>query len=280
MYHLYKDGIDLLFIVNVETGIATQFPNSGPVMDVALNDRAGTNAHLGEFSPDMLKFAFIFAGSPNGINDLRVWDLTSNVTTGIISSEAGGGISGPSWSADSKKIVFIRKSRNDQFWSVSMINADGTKVNMPDIRTNMTGGEQYRGGVTWSKLGLLAFAANTTGGSNIFVMGTDGSGLVNLTNNSADNSTPMFSPDGKQIAFTSTRDGISQIYVMNADGSGLRRVSDKTFPDFSPTWSPDGTWLAFASTRENSTDVYIMDLRGGNVKRITTGGGDHPVWSR
>ncbi len=108
----------------------------------------------------------------------------------------------------------------------------------------------------------------------------DGLGRLNITNNSADNSTPAWSPDGKQIAFTSTRDGRSQINVMNPDGSGVRRVSQGDAKDFSPTWSPDGNWIAFGSFREGSTDIYMMDLNGGNVTRLTQTGGDHLIWSR
>ncbi len=51
-------------------------------------------------------------------------------------------------------------------------------------------------------------------------MNVDGSGQVNLTNNSADDLAPSFSPDGSKIAFTSYRDGDNEIYIMNADGQG------------------------------------------------------------
>ena len=60
---------------------------------------------------------------------------------------------------------------------------------------------------------------------------SDGNGdnLIRLTNNSAIDSTPDWSPGGGRITFRSERDGgDSDIYVMNADGSGspLRLTTD------------------------------------------------------
>ncbi|HEX7593753.1 MAG TPA: hypothetical protein VF429_06240 [Anaerolineae bacterium] len=269
-YHSNPDGVDRVSVLNLETDVTTPLVNIGPSMDFAL----GTNAHVGEWSPDNSQFAYIFAGASGAANVLQVLDLKSGATRSLYSEAA---LSSPTWSPDGKRIAFVRMNNAAKFWAVDVINADGT--GRMDIQVNSQG-EQYRGGVSWSKQNALAFAMNTTGASDVYTTYTDGGGLKNLTNNPADDSTPVWSPDGKLIAFTSTRDGRPQIYVANADGSGLRRVSQSQTADFSPAWSPDGNWLAFASTRGGSTDIYLMDLRGGNVKRLTTTGADHPMWSR
>src|SRR5581483_3533018 len=79
------------------------------------------------------------------------------------------------------------------------------------------------------KNGLIAFASdratgpgvdNPTGDYEILVMNPDGTGIKQVTNNTAFDGDPAWSPDGKQIAFTSKRDGNLEIYTMNADGSG------------------------------------------------------------
>jgi Tol biopolymer transport system component len=270
-YHKEDGGIDRIFVLNLDKNLTTPLVDVGPVMDISLS----TNAHVGDFSPDNSKFAYVQVTGAGGANILRVLDFASNQTS---SPYSDAGISSPSWSADGSKIAFIRMFNNQALWGVDIINADGS--GRTEIRTN-TGGEQYRGGLSWSKSGLLAFAQNTTGPNGVYTLFSDGGGLTFVSKSpKSDDSNPAFSPDGKQIAFTSTRDGRQQIYVVNADGTALRRVSQSTVNDWSPTWSQDGNWIAFTSTRQGSTDIYIMDTHGGNVKRMTTTGGDRPVWSK
>ncbi len=279
-YHLNKDGVDRTYALNLETNPFTVTPlfDIGPVMDLV----KGTNAHWGDWSPDNSKFAFILTSGANSAQILRIRDLRTNENRDLDSSESGGGLSSPSWSPAGDKIAYLRMSRDERVWSVRYVHYNATSNpadRIKEIRSNSQT-EQYRGGISWGKNGLLAFAVNTSGASDIYLLDQNGGGFGNLTNHAADDSTPAWSPDGKLIAFTSTRDNVSQIYLMNADASGVRRLSKNNFKEFSPSWSPDGNWIAFTSTRDGFANIYIMDKNGGNIQRITSDGGDIPVWSR
>ena len=90
-----------------------------------------------------------------------------------------------------------------------------------------------------------------------------------LTNNSAIDEHPAWSPDGTRIAFQSYRDGNYEIYVMDDDGGNQTRLTNNSARDERPAWSPDGTRIAFESNRDGNTEIYAMDDDGGNVDRLT-----------
>ena len=67
-------------------------------------------------------------------------------------------------------------------------------------------------------------------------MNADGSGQQRLSDTTALDASPSWSPDGAKIAFVSDRDDNQEIYVMNADGSGLTRLTNNSAADVVPDW--------------------------------------------
>lgn len=75
----------------------------------------------------------------------------------------------------------------------------------------------------------------------LYQVNLDGSHMLQLTQSSAYDREPAWSPDGKKIAFTSTRDNPKErynLFVMDADGSNLTRVTSGPFSDILPRWWP------------------------------------------
>lgn len=70
-----------------------------------------------------------------------------------------------------------------------------------------------------------------------------------LTTDTASDSSPTFSPDGKWIAFVSKRsdDKETQIYLIPTDGGEARRLTSLPTGANAPKWFPDGRKIAFAS---------------------------------
>src|SRR6476620_4917328 len=75
--------------------------------------------------------------------------------------------------------------------------------------------------------GKIVFQSNRDGNAEIYAVGPGLVGAVNLTNNAAGDTAPVWSPDGSKIAFISNRNP-GGIYVMNADGSSPHFVTSPT----------------------------------------------------
>jgi hypothetical protein len=115
----------------------------------------------------------------------------------------------------------------------------------------------------------IVFSSTRDGNYEIYAMSADGSGQTRITNNTADEDAPSFSPDGSMIAFSSTRDGNSEIYIMKADGSGQTRLTNNSVPDRYSSFSPDGKKIVFMSDRDGNWEIYAMNSDGSAQTRLT-----------
>jgi Tol biopolymer transport system component len=102
-------------------------------------------------------------------------------------------------------------------------------------------------------------------------MNTNGSNVVNLTNNSADDrlADNPYSPDGTKIIFRSDRNGNQDVFVMNTDGSGVINITNNSADDSPVGFTPDGSKIVFISDRDENADIYTANTDGTGVSNIT-----------
>lgn len=117
--------------------------------------------------------------------------------------------------------------------------------------------------------GKIVFVSNRDGNQDIYSMNIDESNVERLTDDPAEDHSPVWSPDGTKIVFVSDREFNTDIYIMNADGSNVVKVTDSFAEDLNPCWSPDGTKIAFNSDRNGPHQIYIMNADGSNVHQVT-----------
>ena len=129
----------------------------------------------------------------------------------------------------------------------------------------------------------LAFDSDRSGNMDIYKMRVDGTGLLQLTRDTADDFRPSWSPDGQEVTFHSWRNGNRDSYVVSADGAGERVIASGPAHEYSGTFSPDGSQIAFDSDRSGQIEIYVGGNGKGEVieepRRLTTGGGSLARWS-
>ena len=145
---------------------------------------------------------------------------------------------------------------------------------------NLTNNSASDSDPAWSADYLIAFTSGRNGDfGEIYVMEDDGSNVVRLTNHSAWDDHPTWSPSGGRIAFSSG----AEIYTMDADGSNVVQLTNHSATDWFPAWSPDGDRIAFTSWRDGNGEIYVMDADGSTVVRLTNHSAEYeyrePAWS-
>src|SRR5437879_3631347 len=123
---------------------------------------------------------------------------------------------------------------------------------------------------------LAACVAFVSGGTTV-----GASPIRQLTQTSASNLRPVWSPDGKRIAFQTNRDGPYHIYVMDADGGNVRQLTSGDADDRHPTWSPDGKRIAVDSGSDIKRDIWVIDMASRARTQLTRSGAitSFPSWS-
>lgn len=153
--------------------------------------------------------------------------------------------------------------------------------------------------------------------SAIWTVRADGTGQPErFTWSDAKDTSPRWSPDGKQLAFLSNRAGDkSQLFVIDARGGEARALTSLPEGAGAPVWSPDGRRIAFAArvrsapespdaekpknpparvittlkyrangegfTYDRRRHVFVVDVETEEVRQLTDGDWDdiQPAWS-
>jgi TolB protein len=132
--------------------------------------------------------------------------------------------------------------------------------------------------------GKIAFTSWVHTNPAIFVFSVDPVRDLRFYNQRASvNSSPSFTPDGKQIVYSSSApdDRCCRIFIANLDGGGLRPISSAGFIDTEPKINPKtGNEIVFVSGRSGPQQIYRMNMDGSDVERLTPGEGEasNPSW--
>jgi TolB protein len=252
------DGTKIAFISNQSDKYEIWTMNSDGSGRKRLTDLKALSS-MPRWSPDGSKIVFSSQiTSAGGSRHVEIFVMNSDGTglqqlTESAPREAVGGQAGghddaaeiagwnsvPAWSPDGTKILFGSNREGDGVTPVLYtMNLDGSGQGKFGLFADVDGSQP-----DWSwATGKIVYVRGRAAKGDIWVM-DGGSPLPlltakKLTDNIDNNTGPVWSPDGKQIAYNSDTGNNKDIYIMNADGSNVRRLTYDKANDGFPAWRP------------------------------------------
>lgn len=181
----------------------------------------------------------------------------------------------PVWSHATATIAFHSNRRIGRP-EIFIMEADGSNQRL--LASRGTAGASF---ASFNHDGSKVCFMSQTAPQEIWTVNIDGTGMTNVTNNSANDTRCDWSPKNDLIAFVSDRDGNQEIYSMVSDGSDVVRLTSALGRDVNPDWSPHGDRIVFASERDGNSEIYVMHADGTDPVRLTFDIADDtkPSWS-
>jgi Tol biopolymer transport system component len=219
--------------------------NGSPTYPVGITTIAFASNQDGDFD--------IYKMNPDGSGVTKLTNLPGNEDE-------------PDWSPDGNKIAFTKDGN-----SICVLEVSYSVINClrsgfsPDFSPDGT---------------KIAFSDGPSGNVEIFVMNSDGSNVVQLTNGDFSALYPKWSPDGKKISY----EYYHNIWIMNSDGRSKYNLTTNQSYEwaFSASWSPDSKKLVFVNDNSgyNKWGIYSINIDRTNLTLLTnTFYDDEPVWS-
>jgi len=243
IFHSDRTGKRQIYVMNADGSNLIRLTNNN------------ANDETAVWSPDGKKIVF---SSDRDDKDGDIYVMNADGSGQKRLTNQPGNDSHAKWSPDGSRIIFnsartspdLTVNWGRQIHEVFTMKADGTDIrqisNLKTISTYASyspdGRKIVARSVTQSSAMNWDFSLSQRN-SEIFVMNSDGTNPVNITNSAAYDGWGAWSPDGTKILFSSNRSGpanIGQLFVVNPDGTNPTQITFGPGSFVQASWSPDG----------------------------------------
>jgi Tol biopolymer transport system component/DNA-binding winged helix-turn-helix (wHTH) protein len=201
--------------------------------------------------PDKSGWLLTASRIPN-IN-VRIWQVSAETGKAVALTKDSESYGILSLDKDATKIVSTQIKQNFQLRVCQMENPTVCKV-LADA-----------GGATIAPDGKIYFPSIMSGSGEMWSINPDGTNQRQLTNNKADISMPVISPDSNSIYFSSNRTGAAQVWRMNPDGTNQTQVTQEV-GGYPQAVSPDGEWIYYLHGINRT--LWRVSAKGGTEQLV------------
>jgi Tol biopolymer transport system component len=212
-----------------------------------------------EWSPDGTTIAFTRDSSDDETGHLTQRIATLDIASGHMQVLPfdGSQAADPAWSPDGTRIAFT--GNIDGLGGIFAMNADGSGLERL-IESNDGWGDNPAWSPDGSRIAFDRYQPSDGDQQmmnvDIYVMGSDGSNLTQVTSSPAFEAAPEWSPDGSQIVFVGLIDDPmgywrkSELYTVSPDGSNITRLTTGAATGYGPNSFAAPSWTYAPEARE------------------------------
>jgi dipeptidyl aminopeptidase/acylaminoacyl peptidase len=284
-----------------------------------------------ELSPDGRRIAYtvvLFDRSGRPYSQIWIRNLVTQESRRL--GDETQATSGPTWSPDGKRLAYL--SGEGEKLRLTVAQADGSRpTSLADVTRSNSPLPGQGNDLAWSPdSNQIAFISSIPGPETaaasgdpmvitrylykptaregmtrfndnrrlqIFVVDLASQRVRRLTQETYDDHSIDWSPDGKEILFVSNREPNSDeffnydVFAFKVSDGSVRRLTATENNEYAPRWSPDGKAIVYSATRRGLTDrettmedthVWMMNRDGGNRREIGSvidNRQGHPQWA-
>ena len=115
----------------------------------------------------------------------------------------------------------------------------------------------------------IVLIGSKAGKKDIYVCGSDGEDMVQLTGDGAPCLSPTWSPKADSLFYTSFHRGFPDVYRIQLATGQRARVASYPGINAGADVSPDGRSMALALSKDGNPELYVRDLSSSKLTRLT-----------